>query len=684
MMMTISDFIGHDDAKLALILNAVDPRCGGVLFVGERGSGKSTLARLFRDLLPPGTPFVTLPLYATEEALLGGVDLEDALRTGRRVFRPGLLGRARGGVVYIDDVNLLSPEIMALVLRVQDEGGAPPLPASAADRDAGRYSATDRERGAPHRLLPFILLGSMNPEEGALSPHVLDRFGMCVLWEGLKEPAERLAVMKLVLAQDERIGAGPASPAGGKRSGIDADAAIAAPAHGAPAGVATPASGEVPGDTAEGSAAGDGERELIERIRAARSSLAAVTAPPEIGEYMARQCLESVVAGHRGDVFLFYAARAYAVLSGDGAITRAHVDRVAPLVLLHRRRAVREMEAESTGDHAGDTPPEEREQPSDRGESADTPGGGEAQPRDSRNGELPDDAAGAHRETSGAEEIFGVGQTFTVKRLVFRKDRVNRRASGRRTKTNALGKRGRQIKSILRPNDDIALEATIRAAAPFQRARGRDGMILIREEDLRYKHREKRMGHAVILVVDGSGSMGARRRMEETKGAIQSLLHDCYQKRDRVSLVVFRKDRAELVLPPTASVAAAARRLREIPVGGKTPLAAGLLEAHRLIARERMKSPETRFLVVLVTDGRANQGVSSLPIKEELFKTATLLGELPATDFVVIDTEDKGRFVTTDLACEIAALLAADYYRMEELQAEDMTEIVRMKKITLE
>jgi magnesium chelatase subunit D len=257
---------------------------------------------------------------------------------------------------------------------------------------------------------------------------------------------------------------------------------------------------------------------------------------------------------------------------------------------------------------------------------------------------------------------------------------MNRAVPGRRTKTGSRGKRGRHVRSILRENGDIAVDATIRAAAPFQQLRGRTGALLIRDEDLRYRQREKRMGHLVIFVVDGSGSMGARRRMVETKGAIQSLLMDCYRKRDMVSLIVFRKDRAETVLPPTASVALAAKRLREIPVGGKTPLAAGLLETFNLIRRVRIKSRETRFLVVVVTDGRANQGLSGAPVHEEIKKTTSLLNGLPSTDYIVVDTEDKTKIIRTDLAREIASSLGADYYDIDGLKADYLTTVIRNKK----
>lgn len=612
--MTFQNFIGHDDAKLALILNALDPRCGGVLFAGEKGSGKSTLARMFRDILKPA-PFINLPLNATEEALLGGVELEDTIKKGRSIRHSGLLERACGGVVYIDDVNLLSPEIIALIMKAQS---------SKSYFVRGGHQESLHPQG-------FTLLASMNPEEGHLSAHFLDRFGMCVLWEGLREEAQKIAVMKTAMSRND-----------------------------------------LPNE--------DGDHNLREKISSARLNLAKIIIPEEMKTAISQACIENAVCGHRGDIFLFYAARAYAAFCGDKEVVPAHISRVLPLVLLHRKRMLQQMEEDNTHkQHQHDKPADQKDNPTEEQEK------GEDSPSDREDGK---DEAGRGdsgrmqqpRESNLAEEIFDVGDVFNVRRLAFRKDRINRAASGRRTKTGSLGKRGRQIKSIMRPNGDIAIDATIRAAAPFQIARGRNEMLLIRDDDLRFKQREKKMGHLAILVVDGSGSMGAKKRMIETKGAVQSLLLDCYQKRDRVSLIVFRKDSACVVLPPTASVETASRRLAEIPVGGKTPLTAGLLETYKLVKNVRMKSPETRFLVVLVTDGRANQSFSGAPVREEVAKMAGMLGELPVTDYIVIDTEDKKSFIKADLACEISGLLGADYYSIDDLQANVLTEIIRSKK----
>jgi magnesium chelatase subunit D len=203
--------------------------------------------------------------------------------------------------------------------------------------------------------------------------------------------------------------------------------------------------------------------------------------------------------------------------------------------------------------------------------------------------------------------------------------------------------------------------------------------MLIEEDDIRFRQRERKMGHMAIFVVDGSGSMGAQRRMVETKGAIQSLLMDCYQKRDKVAMIVFRKDRAELVLPPTASVEMAAKRLAVLPVGGKTPLAAGLMETWRLVRQVTLRAPDTRFLVVLITDGRANQTITDQSPQQEINGLVRLLNEEERCDFIVIDTENKGNFLRADMALALARQLDADYYTTDALKAEYLSELVQVR-----
>jgi magnesium chelatase subunit D len=185
------------------------------------------------------------------------------------------------------------------------------------------------------------------------------------------------------------------------------------------------------------------------------------------------------------------------------------------------------------------------------------------------------------------------------------------------------------------------------------------------------------MGHQIIFVLDGSGSMGAKERMTATKGAIASVLLDCYQKRDKVALVVFRKSRAFVALPPTSSMELASRLLADLPTGGNTPLAMGLAEAERIIRNQCLKRPGTRFVMVLITDGRANQGLSDLPVQAEIKKILRGMSKAKDCDYIVIDTENKESYLKRDLALKMASDLGADYFTLETLRGESVAGILK-------
>ena len=479
----------------------------------------------------------------------------------------------------------------------------------------------------------------MDPEEGLLSPHLLDRFGMCVLWKNVNEKAGRLMIVKQAM---------------GGHFSFDQDSNRA-------------------------------DAALRQRIKNCGRFMERVTLSSDVMDYIAKTCLEDVVAGHRADIFLFYATKAYAAYCDDTKVVFDHVDAVAPLVLLHRKRSVMQPKDEKPQQRDQENKEQEKqpeknqnranqEQNSPEKERMDTAESSAANERDSSNYDT------TQRETALREEVFNTGETFSTKRFFLRQDRLKRISSGRRTKTRSKDKGGRYVRSILSGDEDVAIDATIRASAPYQKLRDRRQMLVIHERDIRYKQREKKTGHLVIFAVDGSGSMGAQRRMTETKGAIQSLLMDCYQKRDKVAMLVFRKDKAEILLPPTSSVENASRRLKEIPTGGKTPLTAGLLEAYGLIKRFSKKSPETRFLLVIITDGRANHTLSELPIGQEIAQASQLLSEISTTDCIVIDTENKRTIIKADLAVTLAAHLSARYYTIEDLKADYLVEMVKGEK----
>jgi magnesium chelatase subunit D len=612
MIASFSQFVGQQRAKLALLLNAVDPRCGGVLFVGERGCGKSTLARCLPSFLSENCPFVEMPLNATEEAITGGIDFEQTIRSGKRHFLPSLLRRAENGFLYIDDVNLLPEELLTLVLHHE-----------ASESLSGDELQAKRQTG-------FRLIASMTPD-APLSPHALDRFGMAVFWKHIDEKEPRCQIVQLAEQNQARSITDPR------------------------------------------------DVQLQKSISQARNRLAAVRVPAAIEELIAERCMSYLVAGHRGDIFLYYGARAYAALMGKNEVSEDDLEIVLPLVLEHRQRRApeNEQQQQQNKEQAGQNSKEQRENHSTHKPEHEQ---SDDQQSEQQQQEEHDQDASRTRVSLPREQVFDIGETFAVRRFQFRRDRVKRGSSGRKVRTLSKDKRGRYVKSAKRgAENDIAIDATIRAAAPWQHVRGAHESLLIRPEDILYKQREKRIGHTTVFVVDGSGSMGAQNRMRATKGAIQSLLLDSYQKRDKVAMIVFRRDHAELVLPPTSSSQRAACLLQQIPVGGKTPLSAGLWTACQLIERAQRRNPEARFLMTLISDCKANQSMTDATPAEEVNRAVASLRELPSTEFMVVDTENSSSFVRTGSARIIATLLEAQYFAMDTLEAENLAALFRTK-----
>jgi magnesium chelatase subunit D len=273
------------------------------------------------------------------------------------------------------------------------------------------------------------------------------------------------------------------------------------------------------------------------------------------------------------------------------------------------------------------------------------------------------------------------GESFAPRKLDTPLDKLTRKNAGRRSRTRTDRKRGRYIMS--RPANgkttDIALDATIRAAAPFQNRREEKRKRLafaIERMDLQRKIRVKKMANLVLFLVDASWSMAVSERMNATKGAILSLLTDAYQRRDRVGLIVFQKDRATLVLPPTNSVQLAQRALAEIPVGGKTPLSAGLLMATDVLVKEKRLHPDVEPLLIVLTDGAGNVAIGTQTPQEEAYHLAESIA-YEKTRAIVINMEhaafDQG------LAQQLADHLKAPCYSLSEMKAENLYHTVKQQ-----
>jgi magnesium chelatase subunit D len=643
-----SAVVAMDDMRLALILNAVSPAIGGVLVRGEKGTAKSTAVRALTAVLPPvdvvagcrfscsprvpdpgcpdgphspGAPsqrrparLVELPVGATEDRLTGSLDLGRALTEGVTSFQPGLLAAAHRGVLYVDEVNLLHDHLVDLLL----------------DAAALGTNYVERDGVSVRHEAKFLLVGTMNPEEGELRPQLLDRFGLTVEAAAPRDPASRAEVVR-------------------RRIAFDAD----------------------PVPFAERFAAA--EAVLAASIAAARERLPAVVLDDEALMTIAQVCASFDVDGLRADIVIARAAAAHAAWRGAAAVTREDI-RVASLLALPHRRRRNPFDApgldegqldDALGDPENDpeNDPDDEPEPPSGGGPGGGPGAGDGPDAGDR-GDAPfsgdDQQAPAGPVPAGRESVAPSGTTFRARRIEV--PGKGQGAAGRRSR--AATDTGRSVGA--RPplpsarSLDVHLTATLTASAPHQRRRGRTGPGLVLEPaDLREHRREGREANLVLFVVDASGSMAARRRMEAVKGAVLSLLLDAYQRRDKVGLVCFRGAGAELLLPPTSSVDAAARRLETMPAGGRTPLAAGLAEAHATLRRERLRDPLRRPLLVVVTDGRHTAG------GEPALAAANLRRDGVAA--VVVDCESGP--VRLGLAAGLAESLGAEYLSLSGLSA---------------
>ncbi|CAM5393923.1 putative protein [Streptomyces avidinii] len=695
--------VGQTDLRLALLLNAVSPSVGGVLVRGEKGTAKSTAVRALSALLPqvdvvPGCRFscapaapdpvcpdgphepgpvsarparmVELPVGASEDRLVGALDIERALSEGVKAFEPGLLADAHRGILYVDEVNLLHDHLIDLLL----------------DAAAMGASYVEREGVSVRHAARFLLVGTMNPEEGELRPQLLDRFGLTVEVAASREPVQRVEVVRRRLSYEDD-----------------------------PAAFALRWAAE--------------EQDVRARVVAARALLPQVVLGDASLLQIAATCAGFEVDGMRADIVMARTATALAAWAGRTRVRKEDVRQAALLALPHRRRrnpfdapgldeemldrildqfpddepdpgadpeTGHEPEPEGPGegpeddgpdgggpDGGGGVPPQ-GSGPDAPETEADTEAGPEADPR-TENGpepeqpaEAPDPQPSANGADAPEQAAVRAAAPFRTKMLSV--PGLGEGASGRRSRARTA--HGRTT-GAQRPRGHLTklhLAATVQAAAPHQKARGRTGRgLVIRKDDLRQATREGREGNLVLFVVDASGSMAARQRMSAVKGAVLSLLLDAYQRRDKVGLITFRGSTAELALPPTSSVDSAAARLEKLPTGGRTPLAAGLLKAREVLRVERLRDPSRRPLLVVVTDGRATSagsagGRADGTPRELSGRSARLLASEGIAS-VVVDCESGP--VRLGLAGELAADLGGPAITLDGLRADTLAGLVK-------
>ena len=644
-----SAIVGQERMKLALILNAINPAIGGVLIRGEKGTAKSTAARSLAALLPqievvtgcpyscePDAPFtgcdfcaggqrrtverqvrlVELPVSATEEAVVGTLDIEAAIREGNRRFEPGLLASAHRGILYIDEVNLLNDHVVDVLL----------------DSAAMGRNFVEREGISFSHPAQFLLIGTMNPEEGDLRPQFIDRFGLAVEIDHIRDAERRADVIR-------------------RRIAYESDSSVFQ----------------------------DGwsnvEATERKRIADAKTLLPSVTVEDGILTFIARLCAEHEVDGLRADIVIYKAAQTLAAYEGRTNVIPDDVLRVAEMALMHRMRRQPFDDPDMNSERLQEMAQDFLSQSQHTREPDIVPDiGNNAPPEEPQRDEEP--------QSSADEDVFGTGESFQVK--PFNLDALDRRpraSHGRRTVSRVRDHRGRYVGAALPDGKvtDLAVDATVRAASPFQLRRSAytDGNLALNVEpwDLRQKIRESRVGNLVVFLVDSSGSMGAQQRMVAAKGAVISLLLDAYQRRDRVAMIAFRGTQSELVLPPTGSPKLAQQRLDNLPTGGRTPLAQALADSQRLIGQQRQRSPDTPPLLTIVSDCRANVGLSgngdpyddALRICEELRQDKV--------QAIVLDPAPRSnRF---GLVERVAEALGGEYIPLNELRADAIRMAVR-------
>jgi magnesium chelatase subunit D len=571
----LSAIVGQEQLIEALLINAVAPAVGGVLVRGERGTAKTTAVRGLAPLLPPradwsDAPLVELPLGTTLDRLVGSLDLARALE-GEHQFEPGLLSRAHEGILYVDEVNLLADHLVDALL----------------DAAATGVARVEREAVSVTHDARFLLVGTMNVEEGDLRPQLLDRFGLGVEVRTPEDPDVRAEIVRRRMAFEsdpDRFHARFAAQQDALRTRI-------ADAH-----------------------------ERLEAVRLPERELMRITSA----------CAKLGVDGVRGDIVTARAARALAALEDADEVTHEHVRRAALLALSHRRRR----------DPLDGQPPD----PQQLHEALDEPPPPEGGPPDDQ---PPDGDGDGHDPPPGnglaPEQLDAPAPARLPPRSLTLPGRGHGPA-GRRARGSGPGAGAIDSRPASPEHDDVAVVATLRAR-----------LLGGKPDHVREHVRAGREGALLCLVVDASGSMGARRRAARVKGALIDVLRDAYARRDRVAVVAFRDAAAELLVAPGAPLEQAAARLASLPTGGRTPLASGLITAERLIRRERSREPGRRSVAVILTDGRVADPDGNVR------RAAASLGR--AADTVqVVDTEDGP--VRVGLAAELAKVAGGELHKL--------------------
>lgn len=613
-----SAVLGLNHAKTAILIVLVNPRAGGLLISGPRGIGKSTLMRSTQELIE--RPWRDIPVSVTEDRLFGTIDTEKAIYSGQKKLYPGIINEADQGVLYLDDANLLREDLLDSILNIAEVG------AYQLERD-GLSLRCDTS---------FTVIAAINPESGMLSGACLDQFGLFVNVDNIHDENTRVEILKRTISFEK--------------------------------------------DCASFCKLWKLENEKIKKaIHSAMSLLPKVVVSSAMIQLASVYALKAHVSGHRADIYLIEAARALAALAERRYVLPKDLEKAAEFVLPHRMRKNCEQELPQSDElenpDKNDIEKDQESENNNLGDDGEDPSGnhiveaaGNGSDNDESSSDMPEFPQGADDEKVDPADSHVILPPLWIQN---EKKRFSSKGSGKRNMTRSDERQGRYVKAGIPKGEthDIAIDATLRAAAPHQKGRRSNGCaVVIRHEDIRRKEREKRTGNIFLFLVDASGSMGARERMKAVKGVVFKMLADAYQKRDRVGMIAFRRDRAEVLLPITRSIEFAQKKLAALPTGGKTPLAQGLIKAEDMLDRLYKQDPLQDPVLILITDGRATNSLNKNtdPVRDALSE-AERIGHRHMLA-AVIDTESS--FIKLGLAKELAQKMGASYFHVDKISED--------------